>query len=632
MVIAVLAVLAIVAFFGYRYRKKKQALKGEDEQLFPYAGGPNAPGSWRAGGGDTNTSFGAIGGPNRNSGYRKHVDDHLNVYNSYDDLMGSNHDTGNEYEKYGNADGGRYGAIDYTSEKPMSGMAGNGVLGGVGEANVAGANMTHSLLGRDARGNFAPLSPGSYLSSPSLVDYSRPGSHGGHSYHDSMNETMPGYPPSASSISVSGSGAGGRGPQAAMMRNSDAAIDSTGAAGDHLPAHQDLALMAAMDAAVVGGIAAAGSKGARRASGQSANTNIAEMRGSVTSQNSGSAGYFRPNSGSSGGHMGSGSGKLTPPGAMSDKMPLPAIAKNAASATGAVSPPAQGAHKPFTVPASEGEIYIVTRTFEPSMEDELVIFPGDRIQIFMTYDDGWCLGVNLDSRKRDGLNEPKRGVFPTDCVEKYGQSSNSTATSGTKIANVAGKEQQLETLEEKDENSEQMDDVPLNSGPTELERAPTLPPLEMGEPTSFTIDASSENRASQISKRNSKDHRQSVVVLQEEEDAYGGLTTTSPINAQFPPNDQNTSHSQPLQSPIRQHSNYSANPLMDEFPTSPQTATSAESDKPSPKIMPFAVQSENPNTLSVSSRGISKSSSAGRTSSLVARQGAIAFLPNAVSK
>ncbi|KAM0753807.1 hypothetical protein T439DRAFT_346146 [Meredithblackwellia eburnea MCA 4105] len=61
--------------------------------------------------------------------------------------------------------------------------------------------------------------------------------------------------------------------------------------------------------------------------------------------------------------------------------------------------------------AQEGKIYIVRNTFEPSQSDELIIYPGDRIQVLVTYDDGWALGYNLD-----GGSPPPKGVFPFDCV------------------------------------------------------------------------------------------------------------------------------------------------------------------------------------------------------------------------
>lgn len=78
---------------------------------------------------------------------------------------------------------------------------------------------------------------------------------------------------------------------------------------------------------------------------------------------------------------------------------------------------------PFADNNDEGKVYIVKRTFEPSLGDELVIYvrsflptlefllhmliesnhhvlqPGDRVQLLISYDDGWALGVNLDAQE-----------------------------------------------------------------------------------------------------------------------------------------------------------------------------------------------------------------------------------------
>ena len=114
---------------------------------------------------------------------------------------------------------------------------------------------------------------------------------------------------------------------------------------------------------------------------------------------------------------------------------------------------------PFADPPEAGKTFVVRRTFEPSMNDELVIFvrrpishvtsrqgadsrpctviqPGDRVQILTSYDDGWCLGVNLDVSPSDPTRN-QRGVFPRDCVEEL-------------------------------------------TGATGLHRVPTLPPLDLG--------------------------------------------------------------------------------------------------------------------------------------------------------
>lgn len=99
-----------------------------------------------------------------------------------------------------------------------------------------------------------------------------------------------------------------------------------------------------------------------------------------------------------------------------------------------------------------GKLCIVTRTFEPALPDELMIHvrsisrhlilgsldwwfldcwllpmrapvdiqqPGDRVQVDVVYDDGWCLGRNLDAAHhgRPGEELPiDNGVFPRECL------------------------------------------------------------------------------------------------------------------------------------------------------------------------------------------------------------------------
>jgi hypothetical protein len=92
--------------------------------------------------------------------------------------------------------------------------------------------------------------------------------------------------------------------------------------------------------------------------------------------------------------------------------------------------PANASASPFDDSQQyQGKIFVVRRTFEPSLADELIIYPGDRIEIItvrgaclsrvrasetatQVYDDGWCLGINLDSAKPG--QEPQKGVFPRD--------------------------------------------------------------------------------------------------------------------------------------------------------------------------------------------------------------------------
>ncbi|KAL0079800.1 hypothetical protein J3Q64DRAFT_1701931 [Phycomyces blakesleeanus] len=56
-------------------------------------------------------------------------------------------------------------------------------------------------------------------------------------------------------------------------------------------------------------------------------------------------------------------------------------------------------------------IFTVMTTYMPTLSDELEIQPGDRVNMLMEFDDGWCRGINL-SRGNE------LGVFPRYCVEQ----------------------------------------------------------------------------------------------------------------------------------------------------------------------------------------------------------------------
>ncbi|CAO3654818.1 unnamed protein product [Mucor hiemalis] len=66
---------------------------------------------------------------------------------------------------------------------------------------------------------------------------------------------------------------------------------------------------------------------------------------------------------------------------------------------------------PSSLTTSTKETYIVTSSYTQTLDDELFIQPGDKVQIFNEYDDGWCLGKNLT---RGGA----RGVLPQNCLDK----------------------------------------------------------------------------------------------------------------------------------------------------------------------------------------------------------------------
>lgn len=163
-----------------------------------------------------------------------------------------------------------------------------------------------------------------------------------------------------------------------------------------------------------------------------------------------------------------------------------------------------GQQGPFADPATEGKTYIVTRTFEPSMPDELLIYPGDRIQIVVPYDDGWCLGCNLSMAEREGTQQPARGVFPRDCVEEWTpeleRMMNGTPAND---GNVQMNEGPLATVNEEARPTSVNSDIPLNAQ-ADLQRAPTLPPLDMGDNSRFSMVSANNNnkRMSHLSNNN----------------------------------------------------------------------------------------------------------------------------------
>lgn len=64
-----------------------------------------------------------------------------------------------------------------------------------------------------------------------------------------------------------------------------------------------------------------------------------------------------------------------------------------------------------TTPHAIG-VFTVISTYTPTLSDELNIQPGDRVEILIEYDDGWCKGINLS---RGNVV----GVFPAHCTDHY---------------------------------------------------------------------------------------------------------------------------------------------------------------------------------------------------------------------
>lgn len=54
--------------------------------------------------------------------------------------------------------------------------------------------------------------------------------------------------------------------------------------------------------------------------------------------------------------------------------------------------------------------FTVIATYIPTLSDELEIEPGDRIELLVEYDDGWCQGINVTKNYT-------KGVFPRHCID-----------------------------------------------------------------------------------------------------------------------------------------------------------------------------------------------------------------------
>ncbi|CEI91520.1 hypothetical protein RMCBS344292_05806 [Rhizopus microsporus] len=71
----------------------------------------------------------------------------------------------------------------------------------------------------------------------------------------------------------------------------------------------------------------------------------------------------------------------------------------------------EGPQEPQT--ASLGTFTVIA-TYIPTLSDELEIEPGDRIELLVEYDDGWCQGINITKNYA-------KGVFPRHCIDVVDQ-------------------------------------------------------------------------------------------------------------------------------------------------------------------------------------------------------------------
>ncbi|KAI9498148.1 hypothetical protein BDB00DRAFT_500770 [Zychaea mexicana] len=90
-----------------------------------------------------------------------------------------------------------------------------------------------------------------------------------------------------------------------------------------------------------------------------------------------------------------------------------AIAGGAAAIASTSSPqPVVPAEAPTNSNNNSLGVFSVISTYTPTLSDELDIQPGDRVEVIVEYDDGWCQGINLSRGNC-------KGVFPAHCVDMF---------------------------------------------------------------------------------------------------------------------------------------------------------------------------------------------------------------------
>jgi len=126
--------------------------------------------------------------------------------------------------------------------------------------------------------------------------------------------------------------------------------------------------------------------------------------------------------------------------------------------------PRASAQGPFGDPAFAGKTFVVKNAFKPTLEDEMEMKLGEHVEILLSYDDGWALGRNQAGAQ---------GVFPRDCVEEAPSARVPTPTPNVDLPFMANGN---------------------NNNGAGLQRAPTLPKLDMGRssPISFHQQQSSQ--------------------------------------------------------------------------------------------------------------------------------------------
>lgn len=111
-----------------------------------------------------------------------------------------------------------------------------------------------------------------------------------------------------------------------------------------------------------------------------------------------------------------------PPIADSSPIMPPAAAAAAVAPSAAVAPAVAAPEAAPQQSTNSLGVFTVISTYTPTLSDEIDIQPGDRVEILIQYDDGWCQGINLS---RGNV----KGVFPRHCVSEQSETATKRVSS-----------------------------------------------------------------------------------------------------------------------------------------------------------------------------------------------------------
>lgn len=104
-----------------------------------------------------------------------------------------------------------------------------------------------------------------------------------------------------------------------------------------------------------------------------------------------------------------------PPASVSTPSLSPQTSMSSVSFSSFIAP-ANPSVDPFADPQKPGfaDVEVIRRPFKPSLDDELAVYPGDRVHVLQIFDDGWASVEKLAGAEGEGL-------IPVDCLRKADQ-------------------------------------------------------------------------------------------------------------------------------------------------------------------------------------------------------------------